>query len=387
MKFKDWKFQKGKPVFQKDVKLALATSAVEAGLPEPVDPDGKGRVTKWVRMMRGPSLYYYGWKMDLSKEYFDFLVANTVTQNGENYRTPLIRQHEPTGDRFGEIVDFAVLDEQGDGIWSLFACVVFLEDADMVTDKINRGIWSSVSVGIWESEDSTDGAYRECINELSLVSMPHINDAKIVASKNGKGKLDMDEETLALAIASALKALGIGVEDEPVEDEPVEDEGVAAEDHEDNVGVAAGRRIERLQAELAAKTAELAKAESELSGLTLASMRTSFDATYADGMALIVTSENREALFALASQNLEAWNNFVSKCHEAPKVEASSTPEPASTQTIEIPNEWGKIKTSSDHGGSNEDPLAGLTGSERQKAIKAMGGIKKYFASRGIKIT
>ena len=309
-----YKFKKDKPYLLQAARPFGESE--ELGLPPLEDPDGLGRTVKWVRLMKGPVLHYYGDEIELSEEYLALLVANTVKQNGPDYRTPLIRQHEPNGEREGELFTFLVHPE-GD-VFSLFTGVVFLDKPEEASEKIESGKWSSVSVGIWESQDSISGIWRCIIAELSLVSAPHINDAKILNTKGGK-KMTADEirALIAEGIAAALAKDGDEEEEEEEKVAAADDDGVAedAEEEEDIVGLAAENV--RLRAKIAASEVTANKAK--------------FAKNYPIGNAIMITKENQALLFAIADSDHKAWNTAMKASVVAPK---------QSTQGIEAPNGW-----------------------------------------------
>lgn len=369
------RFSKDKPIYCKAAR-PIGESA-ELGLPEVQDPDGLGRVVKWVRLLKGPELHYYGMVYDLSKEYMELLVANTLRGNGPDYRTPLIRQHEPDGDRLGDFFQYAVIQEPGDaeGVYSLHGACVFLEDVEDVERKVRQGVWSSVSVGIWETEDYRDGKWREMLNEVSLVSMPHVTDARILNSKSGGQKMDPKEFAAAMVAAmveaglvSAAPAPSEGEEEEVIEEEeeqsPLEAEG----DHDKMAASRLERENAKLRAALAANEAKRLKAESAKV----------FAGAFPVGTLFEVTDANAALLFEVACSNQEAWKAFVGACEP---VKAAAAPTPAKSEDITIPNDWGKIVASGEVAApQSADGPVDLEAINRE--IKAAGGLREYMKAK-----
>ena len=364
------KFKKSQPLVLRAARPVGESELL--GLPAIEDPDGLDRVVRWVRIMRGPILYYHGWEIEISKEYLDLLVANSIKAAGPDYRPPLLRVHEDVGEREGEIFSYAVIEEpdQPDGVWSCFVAVVFFDEPETVLEKIESGKWSSVSVGIWETQSSVDGIYRESINEVSLVAMPHINEARIL---NSKGEPSMDPKELAAALVAALMEAGMvpskeeEVEaaeesDSDAEDAEVEEE-VIAECDEPEALAAAKRRVAELEAQILAGKEADARSES----------RKAFDKAYPDGMVIELSAANRDALFQLALSNKAQFDAFINATEPVELKQQAQV----ETDVIEIPNQWGEIVASGSVG--NPTDKAPKSVEEITAGIKAAGGLKNYI--------
>lgn len=175
------------------------------GLP-PIEQfeDGSGRHLSWVFCIGAPGLHYHGEWIDVDDAWIDERLAHWKLLTAGGYEPPVIREHEPNGERAGSLVALRrYMAPEGPSIaaavrWSL-------PDA---REKIERGEIRYFSPGIMALEHSDTGQILYTIRELSMTSCPHQKGAKThILAKETTQETDMDPEKLA-----KIEALLAGIE-------------------------------------------------------------------------------------------------------------------------------------------------------------------------------
>lgn len=166
--------------------------------------DGSGRHLSWVFCIGAPGLHYHGEWIDVDDAWIDERLAHWGLLTAGGYEPPVIREHEPNGERAGSLVALhRYMAPEGP---SLAAAVRWsLPDAK---EKIERGEIRYFSPGIMALEHSDTGQILYTIRELSMTSCPHQKGAKThILAKETQQETDMDPEKLA-----KIEALLAGIE-------------------------------------------------------------------------------------------------------------------------------------------------------------------------------
>lgn len=157
--------------------------------------DHSGRHLSWIFCIGAPGLHYHGEWIDVDDAWIAERLAHYQLLTAGGYEPPVIREHEPNGERAGSIVALCrYMAPEGPSIAAAVRWA--LPDA---REKIERGEIRYFSPGIMALEHSDSGQILYTIRELSLTSCPHQKGAKthILAKEAELQEMDMDPEKLA----------------------------------------------------------------------------------------------------------------------------------------------------------------------------------------------
>jgi hypothetical protein len=169
--------------------------------------DGSGRHLSWIFCIGAPGLFYHGDWIDVDDAWIAERLDHFQLLTAGGYEPPVIREHEPNGERAGSIVALCrYMAPEGPSIaaavrWSL-------PDA---REKIERGEIRYFSPGIMALEHSDSGEVLYTIRELSMTSCPHQKGATthILAKE---AKTDLKENTMDPEQIAKIEALLAGIE-------------------------------------------------------------------------------------------------------------------------------------------------------------------------------
>lgn len=169
--------------------------------------DNSGRHLSWIFCIGAPGLFYHGEWIDVDDAWIAERLAHWALLTAGGYEPPVIREHEPNGERAGSIVALCrYMAPEGPSIaaavrWSL-------PDA---REKIERGEIRYFSPGIMALEHSDSGEMLYTIRELSMTSCPHQKGAKthILAKE---AKTDLKENVMDPEQIAKIEALLAGIE-------------------------------------------------------------------------------------------------------------------------------------------------------------------------------
>lgn len=166
--------------------------------------DGSGRHLSWVFCIGAPGLHYHGEWIDVDDAWIDERLAHWALLTAGGYEPPVIREHEPNGERAGSLVALRrYMAPEGPSIAAAVRWAI--PDA---REKIERGEIRYFSPGIMALEHSDTGQILYTIRELSMTSCPHQKGAKThILAKEATQETDMDPEQIA-----KIEALLAGIE-------------------------------------------------------------------------------------------------------------------------------------------------------------------------------
>lgn len=156
--------------------------------------DGSGRHLSWVFCIGAPGLHYHGEWIDVDDAWIAERLAHWSLLTAGGYEPPVIREHEPNGERAGSLVALCrYMAPEGPSIAAAVRWAI--PDA---REKIERGEIRYFSPGIMALEHSDTGEVLYTIRELSMTSCPHQKGARThILAKETTQETDMDPEKLA----------------------------------------------------------------------------------------------------------------------------------------------------------------------------------------------
>lgn len=169
--------------------------------------DGSGRHLSWIFCIGAPGLHYHGDWIDVDDAWIAERLDHWTKLTAGGYEPPVIREHEPNGERAGSIVALCrYMAPEGPSIAAAVRWA--LPDA---RERIERGEIRYFSPGIMALEHSDSGEILYTIRELSMTSCPHQKGAKthILAKEAGA---DLKESAMDPEQIAKIEALLAGIE-------------------------------------------------------------------------------------------------------------------------------------------------------------------------------
>ena len=147
--------------------------------------------------MRAPGFDYGGEWVEITEKWIQERIDDYAVMTERGYRSPILREHTPTGEREGDVAMLA-LEEVG-GEPTLVARLDFIDAAD--AQKMRTGRQKYVSVGLGSIATDVGDVFRDAVLEVSLVGTPHAMTADthvLRSAQSGRitiGREQMDDDS------------------------------------------------------------------------------------------------------------------------------------------------------------------------------------------------